>query len=90
VYDTVDQRYLKADSDKVVGERLDVPRVWVTDIRVGFFGDHDRNSQTEKHKKDLDAVIIMASGAAKRLMEMAAEAESLEQNLIAARKKLGE
>lgn len=90
VYDPVDQRYGGSDSDKVLGARLDLPWRWVTDIRVAFFGDHDRNSQTEKQKKELDAAIIIAKAATSRLLEMAGEAETIEQKLMATRKLLGE
>lgn len=87
-YEIADQRYAGSHSDQLVAERLNVPRIWVTDIRVAFFGDHDRNSMTEKRKKDLDATIVLASAAAKRLLEMAAEADTLESTLRAARKTL--
>jgi hypothetical protein len=88
VYDTVDQRYGGHDSDKNLAGRLDVPRVWVTDIRVGFFGDYDRNQQSEKQKLKLDAAIDMAKAATQHLLNMAAEAEAIEKSLVEARKLL--
>ena len=74
--------------DRTVAEALNVPRIWVRDMRVQFFGDHDRNAMTEVRKKDLDAAITLAKAATTRLLEMAGEAETLEQSLVAARKKL--
>jgi hypothetical protein len=88
VYDLVGQRYAGSDSDKTVGERLDLPRAWVSDIRAMFFGDHDRNQQSEKQKLKLDAAIDMAKAATQHLMNMAAEAEAIEKSLTEARKLL--
>jgi hypothetical protein len=87
-YDSVDQRYLKDGSDKALAAKLDVPRAWVTDIRVAFFGDYDRNAESEKQKLKLDDAITLAKAATTRLLEMAGEAETLEQRLVAARKLL--
>ena len=88
VYDTVDQRYSGSDSDRVVAERLNLPRIFVTDVRAMFFGDYDRSQRTETHKKELDEAIALAKAASLQLMNMAATAETLQADLIAARKKL--
>jgi hypothetical protein len=88
VYDNVAERYLGGDSDKVVGERLDLPRAWVTEVRAMFFGEHDRNQNMEKQIGALDAAIKLAKTAATRLLEMASEADTLERALVEARKKL--
>jgi hypothetical protein len=88
VYDNVAERYLGSDSDKVVGERLDLPRAWVTEVRAMFFGEHDRNQQTEIKIAALDKAIELAKTASGRLLQMASEAETLERDLVNARKKL--
>ena len=88
-YDIVQQRYSGAESDQSVATRLNVPRAWVTDLRTMFFGDHDRNSQTDLKIKELDAAYSQALAAATRLMEMATEAETLAASLRLARQKLG-
>jgi hypothetical protein len=88
VYDNVDQRYRGRDSDRVVAERLDLPRIFVTDIRAMFFGDHDRNADSEAKKAGLEELVKVAQAAGTRLIEMAAEAETIEQRLKAALKKL--
>ena len=88
-YDHVDQRYGGHDSDATVAGRLNVPRAWVSDVRTMFFGDYDRNQQTEVRKKELDEAIALAKSASLQLMNMAATAETLQADLIAARKKLG-
>lgn len=85
-YDNVDQRYLKDGSDKALAEKLNVPRAWVADVRSMFFGDYDRNSETEKKKASLDAAINLAKLASTRLLEMASEADTLQRDLEAARK----
>jgi hypothetical protein len=87
-YDNVDQRYLKDGSDKSLGEKLNVPRAWVTEVRTLFFGDHDRNAESEKHKQHLEASIVIARAATSRLMELAAEAEGIQLKLEAQLKKL--
>ena len=87
-YDIVAEAYVGGGSDRTVAETLNVPRIWVRDMRIQFFGDHDRNAKTESQKKDLDAAITLAKAATTRLLEMAGEAETLEQSLVAARKKL--
>jgi len=87
-YDIVAQRYSGEVSDRALAERLSVPRVWVRDLREQFFGDFDRNDQTEAKKKDLDEAIVLASEAVKRLMEMAAECETIEQSLRKLRTRL--
>lgn len=88
LYDTVDQRYSANESDKTVAERLNVPRAWVTDVRVGFFGDHDRNANTEKRVKDVTQQIKLMEFASTRFLELAAEAETLLKQLVDARKTL--
>jgi hypothetical protein len=88
-YDHVDQRYAGNDSDANVAGRLNLPRAWVTDLRTMFFGDHDRNQQTDRKIKELDAAIELAKAATTQLMEMAAKAETLAADLRAARSKLG-
>jgi hypothetical protein len=87
-YDIVQQRYAGNDSDANVAGRLDLPRAWVTDLRTMFFGDHDRNQQTEVKKKGMEELVKVAQAAGTRLIEMAAEAETIEQRLKAALKKL--
>lgn len=86
-YDEEAQRYKNDGSDKVLSERLGVPRIWITTIREQFFGDYDRNEAAEKHAAKLDEAIKMADAAVARLMEMAAEAEKLSNDLKAARQK---
>jgi hypothetical protein len=88
-YDIVGQRYAGQDSDANVAGRLDLPRVWVTDLRTMFFGDHDRNQQTDRKIKELDAAIELAKAATTKLLEMAATAETLAADLRVARSKLG-
>jgi len=87
-YDIVAEAYMGGGSDRTLAEKLNVPRIWVRDMRVQFFGDHDRNAMTEVRKKDLDEAISLAKAATSRLLEMAGEAETLEQSLVLARKKL--
>jgi hypothetical protein len=87
-YDIVQQRYVGNGSDQVVATRLNIPRAWVRDLREMFFGDYDRNSQTDLKAKELDAAYVQALAASARLMEMATEAEALATALKAARKKL--
>jgi hypothetical protein len=54
-----------------------------------FFGDHDRNQQTDRKIKELDAAIELAKAATTKLLEMAATAETLAADLRVARSKLG-
>lgn len=88
VYDIAAERYAGSDSDKVVAERLNVPRLGVSEVREMFFGAHDRNQDAVKKIASLDVAIEKARKASARLMEMAAEAETLERDLRAARKQL--
>ena len=87
-YSIVDQRYGGSDSDANVAARLNLPRVFVTDVRTMFFGDHDRNQHTEARKAGLEELVKVAQAAGTRLIEMAAEAESIEQRLKVVLKKL--
>ena len=87
-YSIVDQRYGGSDSDANVAARLNLPRVFVTDVRTMFFGDHDRNQHTEAKKAGLEELVKVAQAAGTRLIEMAAEAESIEQRLKVVLKKL--
>lgn len=88
VYDPVDERYAGSDSDKTVAERLDVPRAWVVEVREMFFGAHDRNKAALQKMAGLDKAIALAKQASARLLEMAAEADTLERELVAARNQL--
>lgn len=87
-YNIVDQRYDGQDSDTNVGGRLNLPRAWVTSVREMFFGEYDRNQTSEKRKAAMSEAIALAGAATKRLLEMAAEAETIEANLVAALNKL--
>jgi hypothetical protein len=87
-YDIVQQRYAGNDSDANVAGRLDLPRAWVTDLRTMFFGDFDRNQQSEAKLKVLDEATVFAENAMTELLEMAQRAEQLVSGLRAARKKM--
>jgi hypothetical protein len=87
-YDIVGQRYGGNDSDANVAGRLDLPRAWVTDLRTMFFGDFDRNQQSEVKLKALDEATAFAENAMSELLEMAQRAEQLVTGLKAARKKM--
>jgi len=88
VYDNVDQRYTASHSDKTLAEHLKLPRAWVTEVRTMFFGDHDRNQTSQLQIAKLDAAIETAKAATAKLLQMASEAETLERELVAARKLL--
>lgn len=52
-YDLRAERYLQSWSDERLGAKLDLPRAWVTDVRVQFFG---AGSTNEADNKTLDAI----------------------------------
>jgi hypothetical protein len=87
-YNIVDQRYDGSDSDTNVGGRLNMPRAWVTSVREMFFGEYDRNASSEKKKLALTEAVALAGAATKRLLEMAAEAETIERGLVDALNKM--
>lgn len=87
-YNTDDERYHGDWSDKKVAEQLDMPRAWVSDLRLDLYGSHDRNEANEQQKRKLAEAIEMAEAATARLIEMASEAEKLANELKEARRRL--
>lgn len=59
-YDDVAFRYKNDGSDEKVAKKLDVPRAWVSTIRRGFFGEHDRNEAAEDDKTIAAAMELLA------------------------------
>lgn len=59
-YDDVGFRYKGDCSDEKVAKKLDVPRAWVSTIRKGFFGEHDRNEAAEDDKAISAAMELLA------------------------------
>lgn len=59
-YDDVGFRYKGDCSDEKVARKLDVPRAWVSTIRKGFFGEHDRNEAAEDDKAIAAAMDLLA------------------------------
>lgn len=88
LYDIDKARYTTDWSDKKLAEKLDVPRIWVANIRADFFGDNDTNEKAIADTTKLDAGIAEAEAASARLLEMAQEAEKLASDLKALRAKL--
>lgn len=88
LYDPKKERWLKDNSDKNMAERLKVPRAWVTEVREQLYGAFDRNEAAEQQSKKLDEAIAMAEAASTRLLEMAAEAETLVKSLQVVKAKL--
>lgn len=80
-WDAKHERYCGAMSDSHLAEALKVPRKWVTDIRVEFFGDDDRNEATamriNRAKVDLERLIPALERQMGAMMEMAENAEKL-------------
>lgn len=64
-YDDVACRYKSSASDASVATKLDVPRLWVSTIRKGFFGEHDRNEAAEDDKAISAAMDLLAEADSK-------------------------
>lgn len=88
VYDDAKMRYRGAGSDAKTAKDLDVPRIWVSQIREQFHGDHDRNEQADQQLKDVTSALALAAQSVETLMSMAAEAEKIKVNLQATLDKL--
>lgn len=75
-YDDVAFRYKGDCSDEKVARKLDVPRAWVSTIRKGFFGEHDRNEAAEDDKTIAAALDLLAEADKKQraAAQMAEEA----------------
>ncbi|PZT95406.1 MAG: hypothetical protein DI624_13615 [Brevundimonas sp.] len=65
-------------SDATVAAKLDVPRVWVSDIRDEFFGP-DQNEATVVFRADVEKLIRLGRSLEDRAMTLAAEGEALRQ-----------
>ena len=64
-YDDAAGRYKGDGSDEKLSKKLNVPRAWVTTIRVGFFGEHDRNEAAEDDKVINAAAELLAEADTK-------------------------
>jgi hypothetical protein len=71
-----DVGYVASASDTSLAAKLDVPRVWVSDIRDEFFGP-DQNEATVTLRMDVQKLIQLGRSLEDRAMTLAAEAESL-------------
>jgi hypothetical protein len=76
-YDLDKQRYFKAMSDQKLAEKLNLPRAWLTQIRVELYGDHDRNEEQEADKAKALENIRLAEKTRDQLLEMASKAETI-------------
>jgi hypothetical protein len=85
-YDQDKQRYFKDMSDQKLGDKLNIPRVWITQIRVEMFGDHDRNEAQEADRVKALETIKLAESTRDKLLEMAGQAELILNDL---RRKAG-
>lgn len=75
-YDRDAGRYKGDCSDEKVAKKLAVPRLWVSTIRKGFFGDEDRNEAAEDDKAISAAMDLLAEadGKAKAAQDLATRA----------------
>lgn len=87
-YDMRNERYKEDWSDAKLAETLDVPRAWVTQVRVDMYGDHDRNEINDAAFKALKEALAQAERAEAKLLDMAQEAERIATNLKAQLAKL--
>lgn len=83
-YDATAGRYKGDCSDQKLATKLDVPRQWVTTIRVGFFGEHDRNEAAEDDKAIAAAMDLLAE-ADKKSAEALEAAKAAVKDAEAAR-----
>lgn len=65
-YDITAGRYKADGSDEKVAKKLDVPRAWVTTLRLALFGEHDRNEAAEDDKTIAAAMELLAEADAKQ------------------------
>lgn len=66
-----DVGYLGDWTDEKIAKDLGVPRAWVTDIRVDWFGDVKSNEELRKEITDLTAKLVTASEAYERMAALA-------------------
>lgn len=83
--------YAGSWSDAKVAESLDVPRAWVAELREALYGP-DTNEEAARAAQEAaqrhaeaEAKITAAEAVATKLLEMAAEAEQLVNDMRAAR-----
>lgn len=74
----MDIGYAGHTTDATLAAKLDVPRVWVSEIRDEFFGP-DQNEATVTFRADVDKLIRLGRSLEDRAMTLAAEAEALRQ-----------
>lgn len=82
-YDIVKGRYKQDGSDEKLSQKMNMPRAWITRIRLDLYGDHDRNELVDRNLIEITAALALASKAKERLLTMASEAEAIETDLTA-------
>jgi hypothetical protein len=78
-YDDVAGRYREALNDRIVSERLLVPRAWVTEERERAYGPERCEADT-RDLDDLKQIVAMAGELSAKHLELAASAENLGKN----------
>lgn len=75
-YDSDAERYRGADSDRVVAERLDVPRAWVSAERARAYGP-DRCEADQHDLSELQQIVERSKQMAELYVEHATQAEAV-------------
>lgn len=76
-YDMDKQRYRTDGSDHKSAEKLNLPRAWVTQIRIELYGDHDRNEQQDANRAKALETIKLAEKTRDELLSLATRAETI-------------
>ncbi len=88
VYDPEAGKYRKDGSDKALAERLDVPRVWVSQIRADFFGAEDRNEVGDKRAQELFRLTSAVNTLGIELATALEKLASIDQRVSALKKEI--
>jgi hypothetical protein len=81
IVDALEQRYRKDWSDQKLADKLNLPRAWLTQIRVEQFGDYDRNEVQDQAAVKFKETIALAEKTRDKLLQLATEAEGILNDL---------
>lgn len=79
VYQPERHRYIGKVSDRALAEELKLPKAWIAEIRVQFFGDHDRNEAEDQTKTFIAVMEKRLAAAEDQLLKLLTGRDTMER-----------